>query len=147
MRRRGLLLKDEQGEELGFAAGAFGGGLGELEEVGEFLGEAVEFLFGDVLAVGDLAESQGAVGALEGAGEFAEEAEVGLVVEVGEESGLLFGEPAHEGDGGGGGFERELGGSLEGGWDGEREGSRADRTGGTGGTSNSRGTALAGSTP
>ena len=121
---------------MGVAAGAFGGGFGDLEEVGEFGGEAVEFLFGDVLAVGDLAEGHGAVGAIEGSGEFAEEAEVGLMVEVGDQAGLLLGEPAHEGEGGGGGFGSELGGRLDGRRDGEREGSRSGRTCRTGRTGN-----------
>ncbi len=99
-------LASALGGEAGVGARAL---LGDHEKVGEMGGEAAGFEVGEVLAVAKLAESHGATGALEGAGDFLQEAEVGEVVEVGNKVFVLVGEPAGDGNGVRGGLGSERG--------------------------------------
>jgi hypothetical protein len=106
----------EEGEEGGAGAGALGGFFGELEEVGVGGGESLGLETGDVVAVHQGAEGELAAGALE-AIEDAGEERVALEMELFagglEKAELVGGVPAHEGDGGFGGFGGDEGGADE----------------------------------
>ena len=96
-----------EGEDEGAGAALFGVGGGEGETLGVGLGDGLDFLGGDIVVVGEVADVHRAFAFVEPLSEVGEEGFFGVLLDVGGDEVGLVGEPASEVDGEVGGGEED----------------------------------------